>query len=137
MKEKKKNISLLLALALLLGLLAGCGVKPAEAAGTGENTGESAETVQEAAGINTAESGAAAAAEPAKEGAMTSGMMMGNPWTDCESKEEAEKLAGFKIDTDLSLVEGADSMVYRVLGKDKASAEDRMLEVIWFDAAGE
>ncbi len=66
---------------------------------------------------------------------MIGGVMIPNPWTDCADKAEAEKLAGFRINTALELVEGAKSVVYRVMNASAESIEDRLIEVIYYDDA--
>ncbi len=156
-KRNLGKLSLLMALALLLGGLSGCAK---EAAGSDSGASEAKESLQTEAGSGTAaeseegtaESAAEASAENtapesagsgSQEGSMTGGTMGGliggvmtaNPWTDCGSKEEAEKLAGFEINTDPELVEGAEKTVYRVLNASAESIEDRMIEVIYYDGA--
>ncbi len=156
-KRNLGKLSLLMALALLLGGLSGCAK---EAAGSDSGASEAKESLQTETGSGTAaeseegtaESVAEASAENtapenagsgSQEGSVTGGtmggliggMMIANPWTDCGSKEEAEKLAGFEINTDPELVEGAEKTVYRVLNASAESIEDRMIEVIYYDGS--
>ncbi len=148
---------MLLALVLLLGGLSGCAK---EAAGSDSGASEAKESLQTDTGTGNAaeaeEGGAESATEASSEnaapgvtggsaqeesttggamGGMIGGVMIPNPWTDCADKAEAEKLAGFRINTALELVEGAKSVVYRVMNASAESIEDRLIEVIYYDDA--
>lgn len=149
---------MLLALVLLLGGLSGCAKEAAGSDSSASEANESLETEAGPAGASEAEGsgaenapaeGSSENSEPGstedstKEGSMTGGMIGGmtggvmipNPWIDCADKAEAEKLAGFKINTAPELVEGAKSAVYRVMNASAESIEDRLIEVIFYDDA--
>ncbi len=150
-------MSLLLALVLLLGGLSGCAK---EAAGSDSGNSEAKESLQTETGTEKAAEAEGGGAEGAAEasvdnktaensgdstpeesvtggamGGMIGGVMIPNPWTDGADKAEAEKLAGFRINTALELVEGAKSVVYRVMNASAESIEDRLIEVIYYDDA--
>ena len=140
--KTKKILAIMAALCLMAsGCLAGCGRETA--AGAGEP--DAAEETATEAAIDAAEEAATDIAEESKEAyasgeekaSMTGGAMIPNPWVDCESKEQAEDLAGFKIDTDPAQVDGASSIDYRVLGGESAALEERMIEAIYRSASGD
>ena len=84
---------MLLVLALLLCSLAACGASAAAETKTETPVPEGSapeETANTEAITETKEEGTVTG--------MTGGMMMGNPWTDCESREEAEKAVAEMIE---------------------------------------
>lgn len=66
------------------------------------------------------------------EGENSAGTQMANPFISCETIEEAEKLAGFSFPS-----EGVKDAVGSVESEDIRAIKDSMIEIIYFDAAGE